>query len=68
MQSRQREDCCSAVNLSRQFEQERARRTLLETTDPDQLRQIGLMLLAAWNAQQDTIETLMHQGWLARPD
>jgi hypothetical protein len=41
---------------------ERARRTLLEVTDPDQLRQIGLMLLAAWSAQQDTIETLMHQG------
>lgn len=58
----------SALNLSRQFERERARRTLLEATDPDQLRQIGLMLLAAWSAQQDTFEAMVHQGWLAELD
>jgi hypothetical protein len=55
------------VNLSRTFEHERARRTLLETEDPAQLRQIALMLLQAWTAQQETIEAMVNRGWLPKP-
>jgi len=55
------------VNLARQFEHERARRTIAETTDPAKLQQIALMLLAAWQAREDTIDALVDQGWLPRP-
>jgi hypothetical protein len=54
------------VNLSRQFEHERARRTIEETTDPAKLRQIALTLLSAWQAHQETTEALIAQGWLQR--
>jgi len=54
------------LNLSQKFEHERARRTLLETEDPAQLRQIALMLLQAWTTQQETIAAMVKQGWLSR--
>ena len=54
------------MNLSRQFEHERARRTIVETTDPAKLQQIALTLLSAWQAREETIDALVAQGWLNR--
>lgn len=56
-------DCWLRMSLSHRFEVERMKRTI-DTANEADLRTIARLLLDAWNAQHEAVESMAKAGWL----